>query len=292
MPGRPRAEIDQIAKQNTIIRLVRQHRAEGSVSNELVRRAARQLGVSERTVWRWICDGLTPKRRPSRRGRFEHTDETLVEIRARRAVRPAFLALRKAKRITCGENAFYDAFRRLEPAIQAGLRNGLDALKSKQHWFDHAPRAEHRNARWEVDHALLPMWIWSESSRRLVRPWLTLVVDCFSRALLGFAITEGDANAPNSESVMAALAEAILGRTIDGVFLGGLPDSVGIDLGSDFTSNPVYVGLTRLGIEVDPAPRETPQDKPIIERALGHVQRAILPILPGYDERLAQKKAA
>jgi transposase InsO family protein len=291
MAGRPQANIDQVAKQVQVTLLLQQHRRDGSVSADLVRRVAERLRVSERTVWRWIWEGKLPRKRATR-NRFEHNEETLIQIRAHHAVRPAWRSLRAAGRITCGENAFYAAFRRLDPAIGDGIRKGMDALKAKQHWFDHASRADHRNARWEIDDCLLPAWIWSEVAGKLLRPWLTIVTDCYTHTVLGFAVTLGEKTAPNAESVMSAIAEAILGRIVDGVFLGGLPDSVGIDLGPDYVNHPVYIALTRLGIEVDPAPKETPQDKPIVERLFGYVNRAVLPLLPGFDERLAQKKAA
>jgi transposase InsO family protein len=292
--GRPQAEINQVAKQVEVHLLVQQHRRDGSVSTFGVARVAGRLRVSVRTVWRWLEHELKPTKQPQRRApKFEHTEETLAWIRAYRAIRPAHRHLRAAGLITCGENAFYSAFHRLEPAIQAGVLGGMDKLRSKQHWFDQEARATHRNARWEIDNCLLPMFIWSEIDAKLVRPWLTVVVDVTSRVIMGFAVTCGSDVGVSTESVMCALAEAILGRSYDGVFIGGLPESVGVDLGPDYTSNPLYIALQEhLGVDVDPAPRETPEDKPIVEAAIQYIERNIVALLPGFEERLAQKKAA
>ena len=293
MAGRPASEIDEVAKRVQIHLLLQQYRRDGSVSADAVVRCGQRLGVAARTVWRWLRDEKKPKeQRARRRPRFEQTEETLTQIRMRRAVRLAWQDLRADGRITCGENAFYAAFGRLEPAIRAGVLGGLDALKSKQHFFDFGSRAEHRNARWEIDNCLLPMVIWSEVDQKLLRPWLTLIIDVYSRVVLSFSVTTGQDVAATTESVMCAIAEAVLGRTYDGVFVGGLPESIGIDLGGDYTSHPLYIGLTRLGIEVDPAPRETPEHKAMVERVLEYIERTVLPMLAGFDERLAQKKAA
>lgn len=276
MAGRPTRDIDPIAREVMVLGLRRQRRLEHRASAAAVRLAAQRVGVSERTVWRW----LNPEKRRSRRA-FQHSDLTKTRIRMLRAVRPAFRELRADGLIGCGEKAFYRAFRKLDPAERAGLLRGRDAAVAKQHYFSFDART--RNGRWEIDDALLPIWIWSEMDKKLVRPWLTVIIDAASRTVMGFALTIcDDTKAPTTESVMCALAEAILGRHYDGTFVGGLPASVGIDLGANYSNHPIYIALTRLGIEVDPAPKETPWHKAIVERLVESIKRELLPTLPGF----------
>lgn len=60
----------------------------------------------------------------------------------------------------------------------------------------------------EIDHFLADVHLLcGRTGERLGRPWLTLIVDVYSRAILGYHLTYLP---PSAESVLAALRHAIL----------------------------------------------------------------------------------
>lgn len=63
----------------------------------------------------------------------------------------------------------------------------------------------------EIDHTLCDVHLVDEKTRKPIgRPWLTLVVDHYSGAVLGYHLSM---NPPSAASVIAALRHAILPKT-------------------------------------------------------------------------------
>lgn len=71
----------------------------------------------------------------------------------------------------------------------------------------------------------------------------------------------------------------------------GVPETIGTDQGSDYTSKHIAQSLTSLGIEQKIAPPFSPDRKPFIERAFGTFSRDILELCDGYiGHSVAERK--
>lgn len=239
----------------------------GAYPTELVESIADDLGVTPRTVYRWL------KEPPKGRRRWDLPDEARGYIRFRKGrLAPAWREMAKAGIAVKSETTFRRAFKRLEPAIQAGLKKGRDAVLTRQHFLH--MEVDHRNQRWQIDHSLAPIWILDPETRRLVRPWITLIVDDYSRVLVGWAFTVVEEGRADTASVLAALGAAILRY--------GVPKVLRFDQGSEFLGDVFYRALIRLEIQPDPTLKQAGYKKGKVERLIGFVKDSFFPRQPGF----------
>jgi transposase InsO family protein len=262
MSGRPSSEVDRIAFLLWDDEIERARREHGDVS-EIVREAAAAIGVSERTIWRWN------RRLPGPRSRASLTAHDFALIRRKGGNRAAAHRLSTAG---VSISTYRRAFNALDKATRVGLAKGTKAVRTAQHYFE--IKATHRNERWEMDHTLAPIWIVHPHTGRLVRPWMTLVVDCYSGVWVGWAFTFVEKGAADTSSVLAALASAILRY--------GRPKALVYDQGADFVSDRFTRALGRLQINAVPLPKESPQKKPYVERANRTIKAGFFPDQAGF----------
>lgn len=157
------------------------------------------------------------------------------------------------------------------------------------------PQGECVNNEWEVDHTLLDILVIDEETMQIAgRPWLTAIIDRYSRCIVGFSISFAP---PSWASVMDALRVAVMPK--DWVYEGfkilgngqsgienpwncyGKPDRLIMDHGRDFKSLSMEETLTALGIEPDYAKPKKPWLKGKIERWFGTLEEQIVHMLPG-----------
>jgi putative transposase len=79
---------------------------------------------------------------------------------------------------------------------------------------------------------------------------------------------------PRAEAVGLLLRQALLAW--------GVPERIKTDNGSDFTARATRRLIAALGIETDTAHAFSPEEKGVVERAIGTLQRDLMPLLPGY----------
>ncbi|MFI6690027.1 Mu transposase C-terminal domain-containing protein [Streptomyces sp. NPDC050485] len=264
-------------------------RAGGKLTTGHVRLAADALGVSERTVWRWLAaagSDETAVAGPGARSRAGATFTITPEVRgllalwkgnvravhrelARRAARqsppadaPSLTTLHRAIRrdLTLGE--------------RTGLAGGERAAR-KHDVFLARPRGW-RNQVWETDHMQAPVLVDVDGTAR--RPWITWFTDCATNAITGVAVTPVH---PSRESVLAALRSAVLREDPYGPF-GGLPEKVRVDRGKDFLSRTVTAAFDVLDVKVEDLPAYTPHLKGTVEGLNRAVEAMFLAALPGY----------
>jgi transposase InsO family protein len=157
------------------------------------------------------------------------------------------------------------------------------------------PQGECVNNEWEVDHTLLDILVIDEETMQIVgRPWLTAIIDRYSRCIVGFSLSFAH---PSWASVMDALRVAVMPK--DWVYEGfkvlgngqsgiqnrwecyGKPDRLIMDHGRDFKSLSMDATLTALVIEPDYTKPKKPWLKGKIERWFGTLERQIVHTLPG-----------
>jgi putative transposase len=251
----------------------------GELSSEHVRLTAQALGVSERTVWRWVSRARS-RARPGEPDRFRIDDRLRVRLAYWRGNAAALHRELLAEQADGGGPVpslvtVQRAVRRdLTPGERAGLRKGERERRKFDVFLQRPPSA--RNAAWEADHVEAPVEV--EVGGRLVKPWVTWFVDACHNAIAGTAVTPG---APSRESILAALRAAILRCEPYGP-VGGLPAQVRIDQGKDFLSRTVAGALGAFAVRVTPLPGYTPHLKGTVETVNGAVERMLFAGLPRY----------
>jgi len=153
--------------------------------------------------------------------------------------------------------------RELSPAERASARRG--GAGRREHGLHLRYEAPYRNAVWQADHKQLPVLV-VPPGRRGRRPWVTLFLDDFSRAIMGRAISLQ----PSSAEVLAALRDAILIHPGRGPF-GGIPSRLRWDHGLEFAAAAVEQAALALGIDGGhhrtPFPARSLRDHPRARRA-------------------------
>lgn len=263
----------------------------GPLPQEQVALVAQGLGVSDRTVWRWVAQALGRAEQVSR-PRFTVDDD----LRQRLAFwRGNVLAVHREMveaAAAGGQPApslrtLYRAVDRvLSPGELAGLRQGEHAARAHDVFLRRPP--SYRNAAWEGDHVEASVEV--DVDGRLVKPWVTWFVDCATNVVVGTAVTPCP---PSRESVLAALRAAI---SVDEPYgpAGGLPGVVRVDRGKDFLSKTVAAACAVFAVRVADLPGYTPHLKGTVETLNNAVRSMFFAGLPRYTAapRLANRKPA
>ncbi|MEU4970062.1 hypothetical protein [Streptomyces smyrnaeus] len=203
-------------------------RGQGRLSRAHVRLAGECLGLSERTVWRWLAQAEADPgtaARPGRRtaDRFEITPEVRVllaywkgnasAVHRQLAARARTTAGEPAPTVTAGApdqavpvldpvpslSTFLRAVRRdLIAGERAALARGPEAARTRD-VFGKRPRLW-RNHTWEADHVQAPLLV--DAGGKLVRPWVTWFIDVATKTITGTAVTPGH---PSRASILTAL---------------------------------------------------------------------------------------
>jgi putative transposase len=101
---------------------------------------------------------------------------------------------------------------------------------------------------WEADHDELDVRVLPLRGRLLVRPWLTVIEDGFSRLVMGWALSLQ----PTSAEVLVAIREGIVIDPERGPW-GGVPELIRFDGGREFLARAVTRAAGELGCAALPA---------------------------------------
>jgi putative transposase len=246
-------------------------RDRGSLTTAHVEAVAGELGVTRRTVWRWLAQVSVES---SRRPRYEVTEADVKDLAYwhgnvaalhRDRTDPTMPSLRTLRR------AFAQA---LTPGRRAGHAGGEGIRRRYDTYLTRTPH--HRNECWEADHGELAVEVLLPDGR-VISPWLTVFADAFSRMVCGWAIAE----VPTQESVLAALRAAILTEAPHGP-AGGVPERIRWDRGREFLATAVAGAATALAIDARALPAYSPHLKGAVERLLSSIEGLLLAELPGF----------
>lgn len=270
-----RRHVDPVVR-DSVVRSLVQARERGEFRAEQVAVVAEQLAVCERTVWGWLqlarSEGRSLRKE---RPRLEVTEADVVDLAYHRGSVAAFHRERSQAGPTPGIDAWRRAFgRALSPGRRAGLIRGERARRDYDTYLMRQP--DFRNEEWQADHTQLAVSVLLPD-RRVVRPWATLFLDRFSRAIPGFAISV----TPSRESILAALRSAIMIEPPYGP-IGGVPLAIRIDRGRDFLARAIRTVTAALLIDLRPATAYAPHQKGAIERVNESVEQLLLRELPGF----------
>lgn len=155
-----------------------------------------------------------------------------------------------------------------------------DGTKAYADAFDLIYRrtASRPNELWQADHTPLDLWVLDHRGEP-ARPWLTVVIDDYSRAIAGYAL---NLSAPSSLQTALALRQAIWRKDEPGWHICGIPDVFYTDHGSDFTSRHLEQVAADFTMQLVFSAPGVPRGRGKIERFFGTVNQLFLCTLPGY----------
>ena len=118
----------------------------------------------------------------------------------------------------------------LDPHLVTLAHGGAAALRDQYELiFRH--RAEKPNAVWQADHTQLDILI-LDANGKAARPWLTAIMDDYSRAVAGYLVFVG---APSTLQTCLALRQAIWRKPNGAAWpIEGIPDVLYVDHGQRF----------------------------------------------------------
>ena len=255
---------------------------------------AHQHQLSLRTLRRWRqryhtegLAGLIRKRRTDRGGR-RRLPSTLQQFVEGLALQTPPLSVAVMYRKTCelaqqhemrppSYSLVYDIVRQLPPALTTLAHQGSKAYNQR---FDllHRREAEAPNAIWQADHCLLDILLVREGQAP-AKPWLTVVLDDYSRAMAGYFLTF---DAPSALNTSLALRQAIWRKDEPRWHICGIPQVFYTDCGSDFTSQHLEQVSVDLKMRLTHSIPGQPRGRGRIERFFKTLQQMLLCELAGY----------
>lgn len=254
---------------------------------------ARDTGTGLRTLQRWHqlykTGGIAAlESRPRRDAGSRRTPTELVAFLERLALtrpRPGIATLHRLVAAEAGRLELaapsYATVRAIVHTLDPGmvtLALAGPASYRDRHELVFRHRAERPNATWQADHTELDILI-TGASGTPERPWLTVVMDDYSRAACGYMVFTGS---PSAMNTALALRQAIWRKTDPAWSMCGLPDVLYVDHGSDFTSRHLEYTAISLKIRLIFSTVGRPQGRGKIERFFGTVNTELLAALPGH----------
>lgn len=155
-----------------------------------------------------------------------------------------------------------------------------DGSKSYREQFDllYRREASRPNEIWQADHTPLDIWLRDDSNEPR-RPWLTCIIDDYSRAVSSYVI---GFQAPSSLVTSLALRRAIWRKEDPKWPVCGIPDIFYSDHGSDFTSRHQEQVSVDLKFDLVFSTPGMPRGRGRIERLFETINQLFLCELPGY----------
>ena len=254
---------------------------------------ARDTGISARTLQRWHhlyraggVASLDPHARIDK-GVRRTTAETVafIEQLALTRPRPSLATLHRlavtdaqARELPAPSYATVrQIVQALDPALVTLALEGPVSYRDK-HELVFRRRAEYPNQMWQSDHTELDILIVGADGKP-DRPWLTTVMDDYSRAICGYMVFSG---APSAINTALALRQAIWRKTDPAWAMCGIPDILHVDHGSDFISHHLERTALALHVRIIHSTVGRPQGRGKIERFFGTINTELLSGLPGH----------
>jgi putative transposase len=280
-----------------------------------LRETAERLGKSVRTVQRWMqrwqndgLDGFVSTHRADK-GQFRLAKEWQEFIlktfqqgnRGGKKMTPQQVYVQvklKAQQAQLKPPSRASVYRFLAPVYEAkkvknsisqGGRGERLALKTRD---GKELLIEYSNQVWQCDHTQVDVLLVDSEGKLLGRPWLTTIIDSYSRCIMGFHL---GFDAPSSTVVALALRHAILPKCYGhgyglhcewGTF--GRPQYLYTDGGKDFRSQ----HLEHIGVQLGFTCylRRQPSDGGLVERPFKTLNTQLFSTLPGYTGSNVQER--
>ena len=292
--------------------------ADGSVRNN-VEIAATKLGISSRTLWRWVASyreapsisSLLGATWGMRLGANLLTAE--VESQIRVAVNDLFLTRPKAPYVVVHDevvrrctrmgltppslNAVIRRIKGLDPWIVAHRQLGREEALRRVGTKPGALRTRTPLEVVQIDHTLVDVHVVDDIYRKSIgRPWVTLAIDVGTRCVLGMHLS---LEPPGTESVAACITQACLPKErwlvdhgIDTQWpIWGIPQKLHADNAKEFKTEALSKGCADWAIEMTWRPIGKPHYGGHIERLIGTLMGKVH-LLPGTTQSNSVKRGS
>jgi putative transposase len=258
-----------------------------------LRQLAHMHGVPLRTLQRWLqhyrehgLAGLARMPRKDRGHRQLPPDlQRLIEGLALQRPAPSIAYVyRQAAAIATQQGwpvpsyaTVYGVVRALDPALVT-LAHAGTKVYSETYDLLQRREASRPNELWQADHTPLDIWLLDERGKP-ARPWLTSIMDDYSRAIAGYFLSF---QAPSAIQTALALRQAIWRKSDAQWQICGIPEIFYSDHGSDFTSRHLEQVSADLKIRLVFSLPGAPRGRGKIERFFATVNQLFLCAQSGY----------
>lgn len=262
---------------------------------------ARERGLQLRRLQRWVrayrqegLDGLALHTRADRGQRrrvsveLQHAIEGLALRRpplSRAAVHRETVAIARAKGWPEPSYATVYSIIRALPTAMVALAHDGPKVYADRFELLYRREADRPNQMWQADHTPLDIWVLDETGRP-ARPWLTVILDDYSRAVAGYTLS---LHAPSSIQTALALRQAVWRKGGAHWSVCGIPETFYNDHGSDFTSHHLEQVAADLQMAVVFSTAGKPRGRGKIERYFATVNQLFLCHQPGYSPAAAPR---
>lgn len=197
------------------------------------------------------------------------------------------------------KSSIYRYLDKLESYNVTSARLGKQVADSRFRSVTGKQNATRLLERWEIDHTPIDSLIVCEKTYLpLGRPWLTIIIDKYSRMVVGFYISF---RAPSAYAVLQCLKQAILPK--DELLkkypdittpwpARGIPEMIVCDNGMDLHAKALINLCQELGIQIQFCPAKTPQYKGAVERFFRTISSDLIHQLPGSVFSNVDKRGA
>jgi len=182
----------------------------------------------------------------------------------------------------------YRAVKRLDPYEVCRARKGKRIADEKFRTNKQGPRPTRVLERVECDHTRLDVMVVDPQTRLpLGRPWLTTIIDVYSKMILGFYLSF---HPPGAVSVLQCLLHAIRPKAyvkndypkVEHEWPAyGIPEWLVVDNGREFHGDNLQDACLQIGTGVQYSPVRRPNYRPSIERWFGTLNKRLIHGLPG-----------
>ncbi len=256
-------------------------------------RVAAAHAVSERTLRRWVrryrdggLAGLErqPRSDQGKRRKIAPELEELVKACMLQKPRPAITAIHRKVLAVAADRSLppprYAVVREiacnLNPALLT-LAAGGDAAYRDRYELIHRRESAAPNEMWQADHTLLDIVLLNEYGEEQ-RPWLTVIIDDYSRAVCGYFLSF---DAPCAVHTALALRQAIWRKDDPQWPVCGIPEILYVDNGADFISEHIEQACINLKIRLIHSRPGRPRGRDRVERLFRTINQTLLVDLPG-----------
>lgn len=218
-----------------------------------------------------------------------------IRLESKRSGRPLRDNVNTEKR-HIGAHRIYDLLERYGYYDRLVNQLGRKDARTKSRSKTTGPQGDFALQQVEVDHTQVDLMIY-DSRGRPRRPWLTVLIDRFSRLITGFYLTF---EAPSWVSVMMAMRMGVMPKvgylnSLDYKFTFdwdcyGTPDHLYMDRGPEFMSESLRATAQQLKMRLVDLPRASGYLKGKVERWFLGANQGLFHALPGYTGRNPTKR--
>jgi putative transposase len=255
---------------------------------------ANNVGIAYQTLYSWVRKyrskglvGLIDKERSDsgKRRSVNKEMKTLVEGLALQKPPLSIAAIHRKVIDVAKKNNWHIPVYQTVYSIVKSLPKALTtlALEGNKEYKDkydllYPRKSTHSNEIWQADHSLMDIYLIDDKGKAR-RPWLTIIIDDYSRTIAGYYLTF---YSPNTQNTSLALHQAIWYKSDKRWRICGIPDIFYTDHGSDFTSVHMQQVSADIKMNLSFSLAGQPRGRGIIERFFETVNQLFLNDLPGY----------